>query len=348
MIRLGIVGCNYGRLVHLPAFRAGGQWEVVALAGNNVVRTAELARQAGVPMSFGDWKALVDDEQVEAVAVATPPQLQPAIAVRALGLGKPVFLEKPLAVDLVGAAAIRQAASSSCPAMVDFEFPEIVAWREAKALLDAGAIGDLRHLVISGNVENTATRLRLRNWKTSRAAGGGVLGNFVCHSLHYIEWFGGPVRGLSARLFGLPNGNTDEESTAVLALAFESGAGTSLTVSCASYAGSGHRLEFYGEDGTLMLANDGPDYMRGFKLMLAKRPNGFAPVPAHDELDAGFPDGRIAPVARLAARFFNAIKKGAPAVPGLAEGYRVQRLLEAARRSHELGRWIDVASKVPQ
>ena len=226
--------------------------------------------------------------------------------------------------------------------MIDFEFPEIIAWQRAKALLDAGEIGALRHVVVSWNVENAATRLRLKSWKTSRAAGGGVLGNFVCHCLHYLEWFGGPLQGMSARLFSLPGRDRDEESSAALAFSFQSGVSGSLTMSCASFAGSGHRLEFYGEDGTIMLINEGADYMRGFRLLHARRPGALAPVVVKDPLDEGFADGRVAPVARLASRFIDAITTGATAMPSLAEGYRVQQLMEAAQRSHDLGCWLDV------
>src|SRR5215510_7081871 len=93
VIGIGIVGCNYGRTVLLPAFRADPRCEVVALAGTDAARTAELARAAGVARAFGDWRALVDDGAVAAVAIAVPPDLQPEVARRALGLGKPVFVE---------------------------------------------------------------------------------------------------------------------------------------------------------------------------------------------------------------------------------------------------------------
>ena len=70
--------------------------------------------------------------------------------------------------------------------------------------LAAGAVGRLRHVVVTWNVENQATRLRLASWKTRGDGGGGVLGNFVSHCFHYLEWFCGPIRGLNARLFHLP------------------------------------------------------------------------------------------------------------------------------------------------
>ena len=76
VIRVGIVGCNYGRTVQLPAFRADRRCEVTALAGSNAARTAELARAADVPNAYGDWRALVEDPAVEAVAIATMPALQ--------------------------------------------------------------------------------------------------------------------------------------------------------------------------------------------------------------------------------------------------------------------------------
>jgi predicted dehydrogenase len=114
-------------------------------------------------------------------------------------------------------------------------------------------------------------------------------------------------------------------------------------MSCASYLGSGHRIEFFGEDGTLVLENKSADYMRGFELLYAKRPAGFTHIPVEDPLDAQFADGRTAPVARLAKMFFDAIERGGTASPGFAEGYRVQQLIDAARRSHREGTLIGTA-----
>ena len=74
MIRLGIVGRNYGCSVQLPAFRADPRCQVVAIAGTDQARTAELARAAGVPKAYGGWRALVEDAEVQAVAIATLPR----------------------------------------------------------------------------------------------------------------------------------------------------------------------------------------------------------------------------------------------------------------------------------
>ena len=60
-------------------------------------------RHEGIAKGYGDWRALVEDNDVQAVAIATLPSLQAQIAIRALELGKPVFAEKPMASDLANA-----------------------------------------------------------------------------------------------------------------------------------------------------------------------------------------------------------------------------------------------------
>jgi len=327
----------------MPAFRQDCRCEVVALAGTDVARTAELARAANVARALGNWQALVEEPTVAVVAVAVPPHLQPAIAQRALELGKPVFLEKPLAADLTGAQMILDSArKSNRPAIIDFNFPELASWQRARAMLEDGTIGRLQNVFVTWNFESRATRLRLESWKTCGEGGGGLLGNFVSHCFYNLEWLCGPISGLTGRAFALPERNTD--GSIALALAFASGAGGSLQVSCASFLGSGHRIELYGEDGTLVLCNPSADYFRGFELRLGRRGDAaLKPVAIEDAVENQFSDSRTAPVRRLVSRFVDACERGGTPSPGVAEGFRVQSLIDVARRAHASGRWIDVA-----
>ena len=185
----------------------------------------------------------------------------------------------------------------------------------------------------------------MRTWKTAGGdGGGGVIGNFVSHCFHYLEWFAGPIAGLQARIAGLPD-DAQLQATVAMALQLAGGPLVSLSMSCASYAGIGHRIEFFGEDGTLVLHNPTADYMRGFELTNARRPDRIERIGVDDPPDAQFPDGRIAPVSRLAAKFLDAIETGKQTAPGFAEGYRVQRLIDAAQRSQRGGTWIDLAAE---
>jgi predicted dehydrogenase len=345
LIRLGIVGTNYGRNVIAPAFRNDPRCLVLALAGTDQARTAEIARASGIPAAFGNWEDLLKRADIDAVAIATPPAVQPMIAIRAFERDKAVLIEKPMAASLADAAdMLRAARIGEHIAMIDFNFAELPTWRKARDMLHAGAIGQLRHFFITWNFENRATELRLRHWKTSAADGGGTLGNIASHAMYYIEWFCGPINELTARLSCLPD-DPELEVNVMMSFSFPSGASGSLTISSASFLGSGHRLEFYGEDGTLVLANPTTDYMRGFTIHHASRPAAaLKAVPVDpDPLDANAPDGRIAPVSRLASRFLDAIERRQPATPSLTEGYRVQLLLDAARRSHEQKAAVKIA-----
>jgi len=343
VIGVGIIGCNYGSTVLIPAFCRDPRCEVVALAGTDPERTTDLARATNVSRGFGNWQALVEEPAVAVVAIAVPPDLQPAIAQRALELRKPVFLEKPLAADLAGAQVILASArKSKRPTVIDFNFPELPSWQRAKTILDDGAIGRLQNVVVTWNFEHRATRLRVNSWKTRGDGGGGLLGNFISHCFYNLEWLCGPISGLTARLFPLLDRSAD--GSVALALAFETGASGSLQVSCASSLGSGHRMELYGEDGTLTLSNPTPDYFRGFQLRLARQGDtALNPVALEDADEEQFSDSRISPVSRLVHRLIDACEtEGCPS-PGAAEGYRVQYLIDVARRSHASGRWIDVA-----
>jgi predicted dehydrogenase len=79
-------------------------------------------------------------------------------------------------------------------------------------------------------------------------------------------------------------------------------------------------------------------------LLHARRPaEALAPIAVDDPADAQYPDGRIAPVSRLAKRFFDAIETRGTAQPDFAAGYRVQQLIDVAQRSHRQGKGVEVA-----
>jgi predicted dehydrogenase len=339
VIRLGIVGCNFGRTVLLPAFRADPRCRVEALAGTDAAKTAEIALAEGIGQPVADWRILADHPDLDAIAIAVPPRLQPDIAIRALNGGKAVFVEKPIAADLGAAQAMADAAAAAGrPVMIDFEFCELPAWRRAKDIIGEGTLGALRHVIVTWHVENYATRMRLKSWKTDAVNGGGVLGNFVSHCFYYLEDFCGPMRDISANIFGLPGEPPSSESSVSLSGTFQSGAAYMLSMSAGSYLGSGHRIEFYGEGGTLVLSNMTSDYMRGFELHCARRPaTTLDRIEVPDPHDAQYPDGRIAPVSRLAKRFIDAVESGAPVHPDIGGGLRVQKLIQFARVSHQNG-----------
>jgi len=343
-IRLGVVGCGYGKSVIVPASRADARCRVTAIAAGSLNSARLAASELGIARAYEDWRSLVADSSVDAIAVATPPHIQPEIIQGSLQAKKPVFAEKPLAVEVRDALLLAElAASSGLPNMVDFNFTSVTAFARARSMLQEGAIGDLRHVVVNWQIENYTNRARIDNWKSSSSQGGGTLSNFVSHSVHYLEWFVGPIARLYAHLFHLPNDPRSGDSTVSVIVEFRGGPAGMLTMSAAACPGSGHKIEFYGEDGSLILENPSKDYMRGFRLVYSHRRDTETKVlTASDPEDDESKDGRILPVSRLMRRFFDWIERGKPALPDFRDGLRVQKLIAAARTSHQDGRWVEI------
>jgi predicted dehydrogenase len=341
-VRIGVVGIGYGQQVLVPAFRSDPRCEVTGIAASTDDRAAKAAHQIGVPHSFGDWRALIDSPHVDAVAISVPPTLQPEIVSAALMNGKAVFCEKPLGVSMAAVATLAEAAAkANLPNLVDFLFPEIPTWIKTKKMLDSGALGSLRHVDLHWSVETYANKMGLESWKTRPDDGGGALSNFFSHSFYYLEWLLGPITRLSATLIRAPGDDRPGETIVAMTLDFRSGILATATLNTAAPLTHTHRLMFHGDEGTMMLENATADYVTGFRLSHGIRSSeALQPI----EIPGNFADsvdGRILASAKLGSRWLDWIQSGVPANPTIQDGLRVQSLLEAARKSHQSGTWID-------
>ena len=342
-VRVGVIGIGFGQRAHVPAFSAIRGCEVVALCASTRERAAKVAERLGVPGAHGDWHSLVENGEIDAIAIATPPSIQPEIAAAALESGKAVFCEKPLAASLADAERLAALAErTGAPNMLDFELPEIPVWSRARAILDEGGIGPLLHIAVNWYVETYASRMGLSSWKTRTADGGGTLNNFMSHVFYYVEWFAGRIEAVSVQFLRAPEGVVSGDALVVGALMLESGVPVAVTVSSNAFLGNGHRVTFYGSDGALVLENTTADYANGFQLCCGTRDTG-----ALERIEVGASgltlpdeDGRVPLVTSLATRFVDWIRRGVPAKPDFADGLRVQRLIDAAQRSHESGGWV--------
>ncbi len=347
-IGVGIVGIGFGRAVHLPAVRADLRTKVAAIAASTSERAKRIAQESGIAKSYGDWRQMLADPEVQAVAIAVPPQEQPEIALAALRAGKHVFCEKPLAHSAAAAAAMADAAKIANRAnLVDFEFPVVREWKAAKRMVESGAIGTIHHVHVAWHVETYAIQKRLMSWKTN-LPGGGMLMSFVSHCFHYLPWLAGPIDKIRATLYREANDPGDADTIDQIEMYFRSGAYGTITASCNAPCGSGHRVEIYGDSGSICLENRTREYLDGFTVTCTTR-TGPVAVQLEDELvaDAGdLKDSRVRTVAVLMRRFVDWIESGAPAGPDFREGLRVQQLIDAAQKSNAAGTWIETPENV--
>jgi predicted dehydrogenase len=336
-ISVGIVGIGYGQHVLAPAFAADARCQVVAICAHTADRAEAVARRLGIPRALGDWRALVADPEIDVVAIAVPPALQAPLVLAAAAEGKAVFCEKPVAPTVSQARAmLRAVEDAGVVHAVDFLFPEIPAWKRALQIIRGGELGTLRQIDLSWKVETYTHRTRSDSWKLRIGEGGGTLNNFVSHCLYYLEWLFGPIVKVAARLAS-DGGPGDARVDAWLE--WKGGLCGSLSVAANAFLGPGHRLDVYGEHGTLVLENRSADHASGFQLRVGTRQSP-ALTPVFCEYPGGVTgDGRVAATGAIVRRFLDAGMTGGVLEPNLADGLRVQQWIERIRAADESGLW---------
>jgi predicted dehydrogenase len=258
--------------------------------------------------------------------------------------GKHVFFEKPLAEKLATAQPLAAYARTNAGLVtaINFEFPEIPAFRDAGQTLTRGELGRLRHVAVTWRIETYGNRVKLDSWKSNASAGGGALNLFGSHVLYYLEWLFGPLRSISAAL-ERPAGDRSAETLVTLSLVNHARIPIVVNIAIDAYQGPGHRVEIYGDDGTLVLENRTADYVSGFELQRFQRLNDVRTIGSKTEASAANGDGRVFATAAIVRRFVDAIVSGAASpTPNVVDGLRVQRLMDAVQRSSELRCAVDI------
>ena len=348
-LRIAIAGLGFGEKVHLIALRDCPLTEPVALWHPRAERLAQACQAHDLPGS-SDFEALLADPGIDALVIATPPEPRLAMASAALAAGKPLLLEKPVALEAEAIESLQRLALQRHLAVaVDFEYRAVPVFQQLAALLEQEVLGTPWLVKFDWLMSSRADARRPWSWYSSAAAGGGVLGALGTHAFDILHWLIGPGRDVRGRLSTAirerprPDGSgqerVDAEDVALIQLELEDRRGRTVPcqLSLASVArnGRGCWLELYGSEATLVLGSDNQsDYVHGFQLWMARPGEPLRPVPADPTLAFArtWEDGRIAPVRRLIGWWAEAVREGRPMVPGLAEAVASQRGCDLARR----------------
>lgn len=317
-MRVGVVGLGFGAAVHVPALRRLEGVEVVALAGSNRAGAQEVAAAAGIPIGCGSIDELLE-QRLDAVTIAVPPDRQALVAAAVLAARVPVLVEKPLAASVSEAEVLVELATPVTNA-VDFEFAELRTFLTLREALVNGGYGAVRSVDVVWLTRPRAGRHR-SSWKDEPAQGGGVLGLLGSHVLYLLEWLLGPLEAVAA----------ETAETRLVLTCRVGGLPVTVTLDNGSEE-QRHEWRVELDDETLTASNSALDAAQGFRLLAAS-----GAVLAEEPADP-HPDGRVAAVAALAARFLAAAAEGEPVRPSFADGLRVQRLMAEIESSHAVAR----------
>jgi len=145
-IRWGIIGCgDVTEVKSGPAFNKVNNSKLVAVMRRDAEKAADYARRHQVPKWYDDASQLINDPEVNAIYIATPPLQHEAYTIEALKAGKPVYVEKPMTLDAKAAQRMTDASNKLnvklCVAHYRRAQPMFL---KVKELLATQIIGDIR------------------------------------------------------------------------------------------------------------------------------------------------------------------------------------------------------------
>ena len=254
---LGFIGSgNYATAVLIPAFKAAGvRLKTVASAGG--VSAAHAGRKFGFEKTTTATEEVFADPEINAVVVATRHDSHALQVCHALEAGKPVFVEKPLALTLDELSQVEVAYASALTAgqmplvMVGFNrrfAPQAVKVKSLLIALDAP-----KALVMTVN----AGAIPSTHWTQDRAVGGGRIVGEACHFIDLLRYLAGsPIVDAKVASLGNAKGLTGLGDTVTMTLRFADG-----SMGTVHYLANGHksfpkeRLEVFCSGRILQLDN---------------------------------------------------------------------------------------------
>lgn len=247
-LRAGIVGAgNYAKMTFLPAMKQAGWDNLVAVSSSGGLSARHLAERHGIAEISPDVESLVTNDAVDAVFVLSRHDSHARITQQALGAGKHVFVEKPLALSETELDEILEARAAA-GAIVWGGFNRRHSEAVARTIQALGTSGG--PLVINYRV--SAGRLPEAHWYKDRRQGGRLLGE-VCHFIDLASWIvGRPVD----RIFAAGSGHSETllQEDLVVSMRFADGSLATVT-----YAEFGHasamkeRLDVLGRGRAVLL-----------------------------------------------------------------------------------------------
>ncbi len=201
-INWGIIGCgDVTEIKSGPAFNKVPNSSLVAVMRRNGDKAADYAKRHHVPRWYDDADKLINDPEVNAIYIATPPSSHEQYALAAIEAGKPVYVEKPMAFNYAAAKNMAEAAAAKNVKLTVAHYRrQWPLFKKLKDLIDTKAIGDV-HLVRLSLYKIAFTNAQLANeslaWRIDPAiAGGGIFHDLAPHQLDILYHIFGPAKNI--------------------------------------------------------------------------------------------------------------------------------------------------------
>lgn len=331
MIKWGVLGCaGIAAKAVIPAIQSSRSGCVAAIASRDAEKASAMATRFGIEKSYGSYEDLLSDPDIDAIYNPLPNHLHVPMTIKALGHGKPVLCEKPIALNAAQASELAEAQkAANLPVAEAFMVRHHPQWKKARAMVAEGRLGDVRAIqtIFAYYLDDP------KNVRNQADIGGGGLFDVGCYAINTARFLfdAEPLRAI-ALMENDPVFGTDRLTSGLLAfpdgrqLAFTCSTQLSLTQKV-TVLGTRGRLEIPipfnapADQQTMLIFDDGRDLAGGGRQEIV-----IEPVDQYrEQVDA----------------FAEAVLSGTPLETGLEDAIANMKAIDALFRSATSGRWED-------
>lgn len=326
ILRVGVVGAGLIAGCHVRAYGRIPDVEVVAVADPQRAKAEHLAASAGAMACSGLDEVL--DLEADVISVCTPPRSHAELTVRALGAGRHVLCEKPVALSLTDAARIQRAADASDRVLMIAHVSRYEPdHRAARDLVYSGEIGQVA--MMAHSMTTSMPGWSEGGWLARPEESGGPLLDLAVHSFDYLAWV---IQSPAIRVHAVAADSPAGPGTyAVATVRYANGALGQVEASWAHPVARGFKavVEIAGTNGRVSWSYDGI--------------NGGAIYRADGETTWLDPLGERGYTREIAA-FVEAVRSGGPSPVPVADGVAATRTALAALESVRTRAAVDLTT----
>jgi len=342
-VRIGLIGCGgIARGKHMGDYSHAQGGKVVAVCDINEQRMNEVGDKYGIPaeLRFRDYHDLIACSEVDAVDICTPNYLHVPMATAAVNAGKPFCVEKPLGISYAETVELQKLADEkNIKSMICFSYRFWSAMRYARYLADQGILGNVVNVYAQYLKSSTFMPGRRLDWRfVEELARYGVSGDLGVHILDLTTFLAGDVTAITADTGITVKERKREDSEEIAKVTtddwchflarFKNGASGTFSITRSAYGNANYiRVDVYGDKGAFRFDN-GVFYLR--------RPEDPIDKFTKTDVPAEFSAGQQQTFINLL------LGKEDKYIPKLADGVRMQRVLDAILESDATRQWVNI------
>ncbi len=355
-LRVGVIGASakrgWARNTHVPALLALPDYELAAVCTSHKDTAESSAKHFGVLESYHDHRLMLENADLDVVAVSVRVPFHYRLTMDALNAGKHVYTEWPLGSNLDEAIEMAELARvKNVSTMIGLQARVSPVFLRARELIDQGYVGKILSsrltLINPGILSRTSTDI----WQNDRSTGVNTFTISFAHPIDALCMCLGEFKEVSAILStqvkkwqATDTGkevDVNSPDNVMISGILESGAAVSVHVATIPWNGSGYQFEIYGTEGTLVLDSPAHAQMGGVnirgsdsekrKLEVIEVPDGLSSLP--DSVRSGV----VSNVAHMWKKFANNICDGVPVETDFELAVRLHRFLNVIERASDTG-----------